>query len=87
MSKHKDDAELTRRRVLQGAGGLIAAAAFPASVAYALPGGQGSPAPRAANVTGRLAGYMVEARDRSLPVDVAREAKHRILDTLAAIVS
>ena len=87
MSTIKSDAELTRRRVLQGAGGLIAAATFPASVASALPGGQGAPAPRSANVTGRLARYMVEARDRSLPVDVAREAKHRILDTLAAIVS
>jgi 2-methylcitrate dehydratase PrpD len=41
----------------------------------------------AADVTGRLARYMVEARERNLPPDVAREAKHRILDTLAAIVS
>jgi 2-methylcitrate dehydratase PrpD len=38
-------------------------------------------------VTGRLARYMVEARSRSLPPEVAREAKHRILDTLAAMVS
>jgi len=30
---------------------------------------------------------MVEARERSLPPDVAREARHRILDTLAAMVS
>jgi 2-methylcitrate dehydratase PrpD len=30
---------------------------------------------------------MVEARSRNLPADVAREAKHRILDTLAAMVS
>ena len=30
---------------------------------------------------------MVEARSRSLPPQAAREAKHRILDTLAAIVS
>jgi 2-methylcitrate dehydratase PrpD len=40
-----------------------------------------------ADVTGRLARYMVEARSRNLPADVAREAKHRILDTLAAMVS
>ena len=39
------------------------------------------------DITGRLARYMVEARDRSLPPDVAREGKHRILDTLAAMVS
>ena len=36
---------------------------------------------------GRLARYMVEARERSLPPDVAREARHRILDSLAAMVS
>src|SRR6267142_6427614 len=40
-----------------------------------------------ADITGRLARYMVEARNRNLPADVAREAKHRILDTIAAMVS
>jgi 2-methylcitrate dehydratase PrpD len=39
------------------------------------------------DVTGRLARYMAQARSRPLPEPVAREAKHRILDTLAAIVS
>ncbi|MGH8641287.1 MAG: MmgE/PrpD family protein, partial [Burkholderiales bacterium] len=39
------------------------------------------------DVTGRLARYMVEARERSLAPEVAREARHRILDTLAAMVS
>jgi 2-methylcitrate dehydratase PrpD len=38
-------------------------------------------------ITGRLASYMAEARDRALPPDVAREARHRILDTIAAMVS
>ena len=41
----------------------------------------------AADITGRLAAYMAEARERSLPTEVAREAKHRILDALAAMVS
>ena len=41
----------------------------------------------AADITGRLARYMVEARERGLPPDVAREARHRILDSLAAMVS
>ena len=40
-----------------------------------------------ADITGRLARYMVEARERGLAPHVAREAKHRILDTLAAMVS
>ena len=40
-----------------------------------------------ADITGRLARYMAEARERSLAPRVSREAKHRILDTLAAMVS
>ena len=80
------DPTVTRRRVLQGAGGLFAAAAFP--TAAATPGrSQAARATSSAEVTGRLARYMVESRDRSLPPEVAREARHRILDTLGAIVS
>lgn len=41
----------------------------------------------AADITGRLARYMVETRGRSLAPHVAQEARHRILDTLAAMVS
>jgi 2-methylcitrate dehydratase PrpD len=41
----------------------------------------------ATEITGRLARYMAEARERSLAPDVAREARHRILDALAAMVS
>jgi len=41
----------------------------------------------ATEITGRLACYMVEARARGLAGDIAREAKHRILDSLAAAVS
>lgn len=40
-----------------------------------------------ADITGQLARYMVEARKRALAPDVAREARHRILDSLAAMVS
>lgn len=39
------------------------------------------------DITGQLAGYMAQARDMRLAPDVALEAKHRILDTLAAMVS
>jgi len=39
------------------------------------------------DITGTLARYMVEARDRALPPQVAKEGKHRILDSLAAVVS
>jgi 2-methylcitrate dehydratase PrpD len=68
-----------RRRILQGAGGIVAATALPFR--------QAPSSSAAANVTGRLARYMVEARNRSLPPQVAREARHRILDTLGAMVS
>ena len=41
----------------------------------------------ATNITGQLAQYMQEARYRSLPPAVAEASKHRILDTLSAMVS
>jgi len=41
----------------------------------------------ATDITERLARYMAQARERRLAPDVAREARHRILDTLAAMVS
>jgi 2-methylcitrate dehydratase PrpD len=80
----KNDGRVTRRRLLKGAGGLMAAAAVPPSrVASTRQAASSSPG----NVTARLARYMVEARDRALPADTTREARHRILDTLGAIVS
>ena len=41
----------------------------------------------ATDITGELARFMVEARDTGLPPEVAQAGKHRILDTLAAMVS
>jgi 2-methylcitrate dehydratase PrpD len=79
-------AQISRRRMLQGAGGSIAAAALlPASQSVAQP--RGPRLPRGADLTGRLAQYMVQARDLALPDNVALAAKHRTLDTLGAIVS
>ena len=87
----EDDRDLTRRRMLQGAGGLIAAAAFPIApvppAAPPPPARQRSSFVATTDFTGRLARYMVEARDRALPPAVLRETKHRVLDTLGAIVS
>ncbi|MCZ6585353.1 MAG: MmgE/PrpD family protein [Gammaproteobacteria bacterium] len=80
-----DDVRITRRRTLQGAGGLLAAAALPGtSVAQDT---TPAAAPRRDDLTGRLARYMVAARDRSLPPAAVLAAKHRLLDTLSAIVS
>src|SRR2546421_9464086 len=74
-----------RRRILQGIGGVVAAAAFrPEAIGRA----EAQQAPSSStDVTSRLARYMVSARDRELPPEVVLAAKHRILDTLGAIVS
>jgi 2-methylcitrate dehydratase PrpD len=77
---------LSRRHVLKGAGGSIAAAALlPATASLAQPSGPRQP--RRPDLTGRLARYMAAARERPLPDRVALAAKHRLLDTLSAIVS
>jgi 2-methylcitrate dehydratase PrpD len=67
----------SRRSVLQSAGALAALAASPIRIAAAAD----------ADVTGRLARYMVSARDRELPPNVMVECKNRILDTFGAMVS
>ena len=41
----------------------------------------------ATDITGQLAQYMAEARNRSLPPEVVLAAKHRVLDSLGAVVS
>ncbi|NJD86554.1 MAG: MmgE/PrpD family protein [Betaproteobacteria bacterium] len=48
---------------------------------------QGEKTSGAGDLTGRLAAYMVASRDRELPENVLRDAKHRILDSVAAVVS
>jgi 2-methylcitrate dehydratase PrpD len=68
----------SRRCLLQSAaGGIAALAASRIPVALAAEGG----------VTARLARYMVAARDQPLPEAVILACKHRILDTLGAMVS
>ena len=73
--------------MLQSAGGMMAAASLPTLAAGRSLRQGGTPPTAPANITGQLARYMVEARDRDLPPDVARETRHRILDTIGAIVS
>jgi 2-methylcitrate dehydratase PrpD len=77
MAKHTDHHRVVenRRRVLQAAGATLASYLLPAH------------AFGATDVTGRLASYMATARDRPLPDAVLLDAKHRILDTIAAMVS
>ena len=92
MPREKERSSLTRRRLLQGAGGLIAASALPASgtMLAELPLSQTPPKASSAvapDLTGQLARYMVTARERSLPPKVLLDTKHRVLDALGAMVS
>ena len=78
--KHMSESHLpSRRRVLQAAGAVATLAVSPIRMAVA--------AQSNADVTGRLARYMVAARDTALPEAVMVECKHRILDTFGAMVS
>jgi 2-methylcitrate dehydratase PrpD len=74
-----------RRRLLQGLGGSVFAAALPASRTAAA--AQSGPAAHTTDITSRLAAHIAEARDRAVPPEVARHATDRILDTIGAIVS
>ena len=73
------------RRTLLGAAGVAAgvSAMAPRHGLAAVAEAEGA----SPDLTGRLARYMVSARDLPLPAPVVEAAKHRILDTLAAIVS
>src|SRR5712671_1586717 len=79
MPLEKSGINLTRRGLLQRAGWLTAAAAFPCAVRLA--------AEDVSPVMTALSNYMSEARNRELPDKVLQETKHHILDTIAAMVS
>jgi 2-methylcitrate dehydratase PrpD len=70
---------LTRRGILQRAGWVVAAAAFPRGVGLA--------AESVSPVMAKLSTYMSEARSRALPDEVVEMTKHHILDTFAAMIS
>jgi len=75
---------MQRRQILQTVGGLMASAAMHPLHARAT--AQESAA-SSKDVTGRLARYMAASRNAELPSEVILAARHRILDTLGAIVS
>src|ERR1700709_1226688 len=88
------DLRLTRRDVLQRAGLVVAAAAFPAATELAAMQSPGALAPGQTNadlpisdVMTRLSTYMSQARDRVLPDEVVEKAKWQGLDTIAAMVA
>jgi 2-methylcitrate dehydratase PrpD len=78
-----------RRRILQGLGGSVVAAALPrpaAAAARQTEAARQTP-PAAAGITTRLAAHVAGARAHVLPAEVVRDATDRILDTIGAIVS
>jgi 2-methylcitrate dehydratase PrpD len=77
---------LSRRRLLEQAGTLAAAAAIPVDVSAGRANAQETVSANP-DLTGRVARYMASARGQMLPPEVVREARHRILDTIAAMVS
>jgi 2-methylcitrate dehydratase PrpD len=81
--KTKTRGALTRRGLLQRAGGFIAAAAIPAGRIGAAP----APAAAISPVMTTLSTYMSEAAGRALPDQVIEKTKHHILDTFAAMIS
>lgn len=83
---------LSRRQLLAGAGCVVGAAAWPAgpltaTAVAALGQTDGSQRAAGRRITDRVARYMIASREQSLSPDVLREAKHRVLDTLGAMVS
>ena len=68
----------TRRGLLRNTAGLAALTMLSPRAFAAAP---------STDVTGRLARYMVAARDRPLPPEVLLACKHRILDTFGAMIS
>jgi 2-methylcitrate dehydratase PrpD len=67
---------LNRRKFLYKSSASIAAILLPSIDSYA-----------ANDLTGRLASYMANARNLELPPNVLQDAKFRILDTFAAMIS
>ena len=87
---------VTRRRVLQNAAMVVAAAALPLEAEAAFPavqrGGSTELPPKGpdrpvSDVMARLSTYMSQARDRALPEKALEQAKWHVLDTVAAMVS
>jgi 2-methylcitrate dehydratase PrpD len=86
MSENRNENRISRRRVLESGAGLLAAAALPASDVVARQAARDTTA-APGDLTARVARYMAAARQQSLSADVVRETRHRVLDTVAAMVS
>jgi 2-methylcitrate dehydratase PrpD len=78
---------MNRRRLLQGAGAMIAAAAAPDWSAQEAAGTASASSASGEAIMQKLSTYMSEAGDRPLPDHVQEVTKQLILDAIAAMVS
>src|SRR5690348_2149273 len=76
------DLIVSRRRLLQSAGGVFAAAAFRPEFGF-----EAAEAADVSDVMTTLSTFMSGAADRVLPDPVIEKTKFMILDTLAAMIS
>ncbi len=75
----KDSARLSRRVILQTAGGIVVSGVFPRGIAFG--------AESASPIITTLSTYMSDAGGRGLPEEAAEKTRHHILDTFAAMIS
>ena len=77
-----DDFIVSRRKLLQSTGALLATAAFAPPF---IP--EPADAAEVSDVMTTLSTFMADAATRALPADVVEKTKFMILDTLAAMIS
>lgn len=87
MTAEHRRALLTRRSLLERAGWIIAAAAFPPALEMAAQSLPAIDTAQPGSVMAGLSAYMSAARSRPLPDEVIENVKQHVLDTLAAMVS
>src|SRR5258708_18983164 len=90
----RDEADHTRRWLLNASGAAILSSAIPATAAYAQTAAAPAPAAPAGAARDAIspdaatfADYVAKALDRELPAEVVTRTKLHVLDTLAAMVS
>lgn len=87
-STGRQPGKLTRRSLLEVAGGALGAAAIFRRSAFSLTAtAQDKTATPTNSVMNALSSYMSEAANRPLPDEITEKAKHHILDTIAAMIS
>jgi 2-methylcitrate dehydratase PrpD len=78
---------LTRRRIFQNSGWILAASLLPARVAKAVEMQAQADSSSTQSVMTILSTYMCEAGSRDLPPEVIEKTKQHILDTISAMIS